>query len=467
MSLGLDRPERLALVAHRDPTESHSNDMHPLVKTFLLGAAIVLTSGSLASGCAQSSDPQDDDGSTTSTGASGATTGSGTTGAGGSGVGGSTGLCAIDCEAIATPTCLRSVCNDGSYAGAVGECVVINDDGAACDDGAFCTVDDTCQGGTCVGGPANDCGMTAPECQEVVCNDDTDSCALAAMGEGDPCVSTDLCLTGTTCTGGSCGGGTPKDCFLAPVPNECHVSQCNPNNGMCEAVAGNDGATCVDELDACQVNGTCSAGVCTGTTLKDCSHLDAGCNVGVCNSMNAGACEPMTVAQGQACSDGDACTMGEVCDANAMCTGGSPVTTCSPTLDGCCPGNCNETNDADCACPGSLIGNTCVYVPSTSNNVTTQAAAQSACQALGTGWDLCTSAAACDQAVYQYLASAGCDCGGGPGACACGSAANLYVYLSGSTSPHYIRDPAIPNCISGSSCTTSVSQMCGVPVCCK
>lgn len=437
-------------------------------KNLLLGlGAFLLLGPTLASGCAQSPEPDDEEEEATTT-TSGATTSGGAGGmVGAGGAGGSDGPCPQDCGAIDTPACLKSVCNDGSYAGAVGECVVVNDDGVACDDGAFCTVDDTCMGGTCIGGPANDCGMVAPECQEVACNDDTDSCTFSAIANGDPCVSGDLCLTGTTCTGGACGGGTPKDCFLAPVPNECHVSVCNPVNGMCEAVAGNDGATCIDEIDPCQVDGTCNAGTCTGTSLKDCSALDAGCDVGVCNAMNSGQCETMTVAQGQTCSDGDACTSGEVCDAMGMCGGGSAVSNCSQTLDGCCPSNCNDTNDADCACPGSLIGNTCVYVPSTSNNVTTQAAAQSACQALGTGWDLCPSATACDQAVYQYLASAGCDCGGGPSACACGSAANLYVYLSGSTDPHYIRDSAIPNCIGGNACTTSVSEMCGVPICCK
>lgn len=437
-------------------------------------SAFLLLGGALGAGCAQSSDPIEDDGdpsSTTSNTTTGTTTtgGGGMTGAGGAG-GGVAGPCDIDCSAIATPQCLRSVCNDGSYPGAVGECVVIDDDdGTACDDGAFCTVDDTCQAGTCTGGPANDCGMTAPECQEVTCDEDTNSCAFASLGDGDPCTSGDLCNTGETCSAGVCGGGTPKDCFFDPVPNECFASICNPSNGMCEPVPANDGATCTDENDACQVDGVCNAGTCTNTSLKDCSSLDLGCDVGVCNSANAGQCEAMTVMQGQTCSDGDACTTGEVCDAAGACGGGSAVTTCSSTLDGCCPSNCDETNDADCACPGSLIGTTCYYVPDAANQVTSEAAAQAACQALGTGWDLCAPAAACDQAVYQYLGgAAGCDCGVGSAACACGSLNNnIYIFLSGSNDPHYIRDSVIPNCGANTACTTSVTESCGVPLCCK
>lgn len=307
----------------------------------------------LGGGCAASTEPvEDDDGSGGQTAQTTTTSGAGG-GMGGMGTGGDPGPCGQDCSAIDTPQCLKSVCNDGSYAGAVGECVVVNDDGAACDDGAFCTVDDVCQAGACVGGGPNDCGMSAPECQEIACDEASDSCSLEPIGNGDPCSSTDLCLTGTTCNNGVCGGGTPKDCFLAPVPNECHVSVCNPNNGMCEPEPGNDGATCVDQNDLCSEGNTCAAGVCGGGMPKNCSHLTMGCDLGVCDA-GTGQCITMAVPNNQLCDDLDACTTGEICT-SGTCGGGTPVTNCSLTGDGCCPSNCTAVNDLDCQCMTSTV----------------------------------------------------------------------------------------------------------------
>src|SRR5262245_675620 len=91
------------------------------------------------------------------TGGGGTTNVSTTTGGSGGTGGGSGGssLCAEDCSAITTPQCLQSVCNDGTYQGVVGTCVVVpSEAGETCDDEVFCTVDDTCDGnGVCMGGP--------------------------------------------------------------------------------------------------------------------------------------------------------------------------------------------------------------------------------------------------------------------------------------------------------------------------
>src|SRR5690606_37136127 len=103
----------------------------------------------------------------------------------------------------------------------------------SCDDGQFCTVTDTCDGtGVCVGEGLNDCGMSPPECQEVVCDEAAKACSTQNIPAGGACNTNDLCVVGATCDAfGQCSG-TPKDCFFAPVPNECHVAVCNPQNGM-------------------------------------------------------------------------------------------------------------------------------------------------------------------------------------------------------------------------------------------
>jgi hypothetical protein len=299
-----------------------------------------------AYGCAAGDTSETDDPTTTSA-ATGGTGGTG--GATDGGSAGSTDSCSEDCATIVTPTCFVSVCNEGMHAGPVGQCVVVPDvDGSACDDGLFCTTDDSCQAGMCTGGPPNDCGMDAPQCQAIVCDEDSDGCTTEPADAGAVCVHTDLCLLGTTCQNGQCAGGMLNDCFFAPVPDECHVAVCNPINGMCEPVAGNDGDPCLDSTDPCTVNKTCDMGACQGGNPKDCSQLTMGCNIGVCDTTN-GMCVAQTVMNGQICDDLDACTTGETCS-NGNCGSGAPVTTCSQTGDGCCPSSCTALNDIDCAC---------------------------------------------------------------------------------------------------------------------
>jgi len=273
--------------------------------------------------------------------------------------------CGEDCSLIDTPPCLQSVCNQGEYPGAVGSCTVVPEDaGTSCDDGLFCTVDDTCDGtGTCAGGPQNDCGMAPPACNEVACDEQSKSCTASPLADDTPCTSTDLCLSGATCVAGACTGGTPKDCFFSPVPNECFISECNPTNGMCEPVPGNDGQSCVDQNDLCAVQNTCSSGVCSGGVPKDCSAFSQGCQLGVCDAVT-GQCTTQALMNGDMCDDLDACTTGEMCG-NGMCTGGTPVTNCVDG-DSCCPTTCNATNDTDCAITDLDVGAQNSIFPSTS-----------------------------------------------------------------------------------------------------
>lgn len=170
--------------------------------------------------------------------------------------------------------------------------------------------------------------------------------------------------------------------------------------------------------------------------------------------------------EGGSCSSGDACRVSSYCS-GGVCSGGVEPA-CSLASDGCCPSGCTHLNDADCSsCPGIELAGNCVYVPTTAT-VANKAAAQTSCQALGAGWDLCSTSIVCMTDTLDYLQSAGCACGpGGAATCACGSSANLYVHVSGA-SPYYIRDPVrFPTCISSASCTNSVSESCGTPLCCR
>jgi hypothetical protein len=322
----------------------------------------------LAAGCAAGEEPETVGSGGSDPTAAGGSGGDGNQGgdAGGSGgsggSGGDFGPCGVDCSQIDTPDCFQAVCNEGMYEGTYGTCVVVAvEDGTACEDGQFCTVSDTCVAGECTGGPANDCGMTPAECEVIVCDESGDACDTGPGPNGTPCQSPDLCINGSTCANGLCSGGFPKDCFFAPVPNECHVSVCNPQNGQCEPTPGNEGQPCTDPMDLCTINKACAAGVCAGGTPKDCSQLTQGCVLGVCDASN-GMCTTMGVGNGQPCDDLDACTTGELCN-NGMCNGGAPVTTCSLVGDNCCPANCTPVDDLDCQCMTSTL-----MTPFNSNN---------------------------------------------------------------------------------------------------
>jgi hypothetical protein len=319
-----------------------------LVRNVVLASGIAGVAVMLAAGCAGTTTETDGtaNGPTTSTGGKGGMGGSATST---SGMGGNTSPCGTDCSLINTPQCQVAQCNIQT-----GQCEVVNDEaGVACDDGLFCTISDSCVGGSCVGGPQNDCGMAPPQCTEVTCDETSQTCSSAPSMPGAACQDpNDLCLKGSTCNNGLCIGGQQDDCFFFPVPDDCHVAVCNGTNGMCEPQIGNEGQICNDINDLCTVDKTCTAGVCQGGNPKDCSNLTLGCTLGVCD-VNTGQCQGQAVMNGQACDDLDACTTGEICT-SMTCGGGTPITACV-NGDSCCPMNCNENNDLECAVDPDLV----------------------------------------------------------------------------------------------------------------
>ncbi len=266
--------------------------------------------------------------------------------------------CGIDCSAVETPPCLVSECNQGQYTGDVGSCVVIDaPDGTACEDGQFCTKDDECSSGSCVGGPPNDCDMTPGICQEIACDEGSDSCSPQAGADGQYCVPTNLCEVNGQCQYGQCVG-SPKDCSFSPVA-ECNIATCDPQTGDC---VGNpdptqNGQSCSQTGDPCMVDKTCLNGQCQGGTAKDCSHLTVDCNNGVCDPPT-GLCIQELIQPGGACLDGtDQCNDG-ICDSQYNCVP-------TPVQDGtqCDDYNSCTTQDSCTGgvCGGNLVPNCTTY----------------------------------------------------------------------------------------------------------
>jgi len=296
-----------------------------------------------------------DEASSSGTGAGG-TGAMGNEGGGGTGgTGGQMGLCPQDCSKIKTPQCLKGVCNDGTYQGTFGECVVVSaDSGTACDDGLFCTINDACDEGECIGGPQNTCGMAPPECTEVVCDESTQMCNTAPANEGTACTATMACEVNGVCSNGLCVG-EPKDCSFSPLA-ECNTVACNPATGNCDPTPdpAKNGQTCVITGDNCMTDKTCSAGQCVGGTPKDCSALTVACVLGVCNPNN-GNCVTQALMQGDMCAEKtDDCNVG-ICDNNGVCQG-MPVANGTPcndhnsctSSDSCAAGQCGGMQVTGC-----------------------------------------------------------------------------------------------------------------------
>jgi hypothetical protein len=265
--------------------------------------------------------------------------------------------------------------------GPLNTCVVVPEaDGTACDDGQFCTTNDVCSKGACVGGPQNECGIAHDPCVSVICYESSKSCSTTPVGEGTTCTPTDLCKINGACHLGDCVG-VPKDCTFSPL-SECNKVACDPGTGKCTGTPDTtkNGDSCVLTGDLCMVNKACLAGQCVGGAPQDCSALDAGCQLGtcdgttgICGPMNApvgtactqglqtcqvgacdmkGACAPSNAPDGSACNDHDACTKSDLCTAGVC--GGTPIAGCSFYLtEGfeTCPDGWTLGGDWQCGTP--------------------------------------------------------------------------------------------------------------------
>ena len=269
------------------------------------------------------------------------------------------GPCGMDCGDFETPPCTVAVCNTGQEIGPLNTCVVVPlPKGTSCDDGLFCTNDDYCDNGTCVGGGETSCSIPDSPCAAVVCYEETKSCDVTPVNDGADCTPTDLCEVSGVCHLGECVG-EPKDCTFSPL-NECNSVGCDPATGKCTGVPdpSKDDTACVLSGDPCSTNKTCKAGVCGGGIPKDCSALDVGCEIGLCDPDN-GVCTPRPAPIGTSCSEGiHECDVG-ACDDKGVCVGSAaPNGVACNDHDSC-------TKEDECqigACSGAPISGCILYL---------------------------------------------------------------------------------------------------------
>lgn len=290
-------------------------------------------------------------------------------------VNGDVGTCthtAVQCQPTGNPCKVRE-CNPAN-----GQCELKNQtDGTACQDGLYCTEDDSCQAGTCAGGPAKDCAYLNGNCLVGVCDEALDSCKPQTLTNGESCDAGEPCLEGDYCNangncqqgnvpacpctsnadcvddGNKCNGilghcnlGTgfcelsqPEvDCYATnpPLP-ECKVYQCIPLTGACVEKNAPNFSPCEDGL-FCTVGDYCESGACLPAVARDCSALNDKCLDGVCDE-GSDACVAQPKAAGTACErEGNGCTI-DKCDDAGVCKYDSDVD-CSWMGEECNPSIC-------------------------------------------------------------------------------------------------------------------------------
>jgi len=188
---------------------------------------------------------------TSSTGSSGTTSATTTSTSGSTGTSGGCGACNTppdDCHSTV------GSCQNG-------QCVYDFVEGASCDDGNPCTVQDTCHAGSCAGSP-----MVCDTPPNAVCNG-SQLATYDASGvcQGGRCVYTPQsvsCGTGG-CSNGACQTDPCGSITCNQPPSVCFTSSGTCSQGAC-SYGYADGATC-DDGDACTTNDSCDTGVCRGT----------------------------------------------------------------------------------------------------------------------------------------------------------------------------------------------------------
>lgn len=212
----------------------------------------------------------------------------------------------------------REACDESADA-----CTAPDPNGSSCDDGAFCTGLDFCAGGTCSAhtndpcpGPDGD-GDCGESCDETV-----DTCT-GADPNGAACDDGLFCTGADRCAAGACTDHPSPPCAGPDDDADCAES-CDEGTHSCVA-PDPDGAACVDGL-YCTVNDQCESGSCGGEP-RDCNAVGDQCSDGVCDE-DGDVCVGPPKAEGTSCNDGNACTVPDVCDGAGGCAGPPDTVTC-------------------------------------------------------------------------------------------------------------------------------------------
>jgi len=250
---------------------------------------------------------------------------------------------ARDCSATAD-ACNTAICIEDDDA-----CVPVpKANGLACDGDGFDCTTDTCSGGACAHNVAVGClvdgacvtvGSFNPENACQFC-DASDRHAWTPVFDGAACEDGSWCSTGDTCLAGACAAGAARDCSF--VADGCNAGTCDEAADACLKAPLADVITICDDADACTPGSHCESGACVGEDRVTCADKGLCAGVGACDALT-GQCVYVATADGTPCDDGLYCTLADAC-ADGACEPGS-ARDCSGSATECLSASCDEATD--------------------------------------------------------------------------------------------------------------------------
>ena len=193
-----------------------------------------------------------------------------------------------------------------------GQCAGL-EEGATCDDGNECTLEDSCQSGVCVGGVSRPC-EDAGSCQVGSC-DPTIGCLYTTTPDGEACSI--ACFDAATCEGGECVVD-PTSATVCPEPDEPCVESlgCDSATGACTVpIYTPQGGGCDVDDNACTFDVCDGAGTCSSTgEIESCeiATLEQPCWTHTCLPKD-GSCVQTLFIEGGSCNDLSPCTTNDTC----------------------------------------------------------------------------------------------------------------------------------------------------------
>jgi hypothetical protein len=135
--------------------------------------------------------------------------------------------------------------------------------GTGCNDGNACTQTDTCQAGVCTGGNPKTC-TALDQCHVAgTCNMTTGVCSNPNAPDGTPCTDQNACTLSDTCQGGTCVGGNGPTTELGCKTDTGGADDAVGQKDLSEFCVNHD-ATCAGTIFTWQWDDTAWTGTNTG-----------------------------------------------------------------------------------------------------------------------------------------------------------------------------------------------------------
>ena len=206
------------------------------------------------------------------------------------------------------------------------ECITDGD----CNDGLWCTENDTCSNGICRH-VNRDCSGTGDECNDGVCNESLDSCVKQPKPDGTFCDDGLYCNGEDTCSEGNCSIHTEDSCIFC----SSYGCSCDEFRNFCIGCSG--------DIDC---DGICSPGetgpFCSGS--DNCTYTPNGPDLGSCTTGVSTLFDRDVCTTHGECGTGGYCSMAQEDSYPPQTNGIGDACDCEGDFD--CDEDCDGTDAA-------------------------------------------------------------------------------------------------------------------------